>query len=251
MRICSGPAATSSWIFSPAPPARSARSTGSGRADEARTSSAALSGWASSAAHVAARPSGGLEPRFQTGPVVLDHQRGQPARQRGVGNLGREPVDVGVDAARRDDHPRRVDDRGRGVEHHVDAVHRVGVARPPDRDDPAAGDAEARVADAEHRVGDEAADDRDLDPAALGADAEPVAHRVAEPGEDPVWAAAVVGLRHEPEVGVGEPDAVRHRGTPARGRAPARPRARPRRRAARRPGPRGRGSRARRRTGAG
>jgi hypothetical protein len=47
---------------------RSASSTGPGRAEEARTSSAALSGWASSAAHVAASPSAGLAPRFQTGP---------------------------------------------------------------------------------------------------------------------------------------------------------------------------------------
>ena len=44
VRICSGPAPTSSWIFSPPPPARSAASTGSGRDEEPRTSSAALSG---------------------------------------------------------------------------------------------------------------------------------------------------------------------------------------------------------------
>ena len=67
-RICSGPAPTSSWIFSPAPPERSAAATGAGSEDEARTSSAALTAWPSSAAHVAASPSAGLAPRFQTGP---------------------------------------------------------------------------------------------------------------------------------------------------------------------------------------
>ena len=39
-----------------------------GRADDARTSRQTLSGWASSAAQVARRPSSGLQPRFQTGP---------------------------------------------------------------------------------------------------------------------------------------------------------------------------------------
>ena len=43
-------------------------STGCGSTDEPRTRSAALSGTASSAAQVAARPSAGLQPRFQTGP---------------------------------------------------------------------------------------------------------------------------------------------------------------------------------------
>ena len=53
----------------PPPPARSARSTGSGRADEPRTSSAALSGYASSAAQVGGEPlRPGCVPRFQTGP---------------------------------------------------------------------------------------------------------------------------------------------------------------------------------------
>ena len=70
------------------------------------------------------------------------------------------------------------------------AVHRVGVAGAADGDDPPAGDAEARAAHAEHGVGDEPADDRDLHPAALRAHAEPVAHRVAEAGEDAVRAAA-------------------------------------------------------------
>ena len=41
---------------------------GPGRDEDARTSRQALSGWASSAAQVARRPSSGLQPRFQVGP---------------------------------------------------------------------------------------------------------------------------------------------------------------------------------------
>ena len=175
-----------------------------------------------------------------------------PASAR-VGDLRREPVHVRVDAAGRHDHARRVDDRGARVEHDVDAVHGVGVARAADRDDPPAGDPEARVADAEHRIGEQPADDRQLDAAALGAHAEAVAHRVAEARQDPVRPAGVVGLGHQPEVGVGEPDGarLRHRGSPARAPAPALPRARRRHRAPRRRVRRGRGSRARRRTASG
>ena len=69
--------------------------TGPGRAEDARTSRQALSGCASSAAQVARSPSSGLQPRFQTGPVVLDHERRQAAGQRRVADLRREPVHVG------------------------------------------------------------------------------------------------------------------------------------------------------------
>ena len=61
--------------------------------------------------------------------------------------------------------------------------------------------------------------DRDLDPAALGAHAEAVAHRVAEARQEPIRAAGLVDLGHEPQVGVAEPDALRHPDTPARARS--------------------------------
>ena len=160
---------------------------------------------------------------------VLDHERRQPAGERGVGDLRREPVHVRVDAAGRDDHAGRVDHGRARVEHDVDAVHRVRVAGAADRDDAPVAHAEARATHAEHRVGDQPADDRELDAAALGAHAEPVAHRVAEAGQDPVGPARLVGLGHEPEVGVGEPDgpaqAPRYPRSRAQRRAP--PRSRP------------------------
>ena len=61
-------APTSSWIFSPAAPASSAASSGSGRDDEPRARNAKLSGQASVAADMRARYQAGFVPRFQTGP---------------------------------------------------------------------------------------------------------------------------------------------------------------------------------------
>ncbi len=126
-----GPAATSSWIFRPAPPARSACQhqvlARGGAADEQR----GVQGYASSAAHAVCSSSGGLQPRFQTRPGSWMTSARQPARQRGVGDLRREPVHVGVDAAGRDDEARGVVDRGGGVQDDVDPVHRVRLpARP-------------------------------------------------------------------------------------------------------------------------
>ncbi len=152
-----------------------------------------------------------------------------------------------VDGARRDDHAAGVDHRGARVEHDVDAVHRVRVAGPADRGHAAAGDADARPPDAEHRVEQQAAGDRDVHAAAAGAHAQAVAHRAAPAGEQLVRAADVVGLRLDDQAGVAE---LRHRGSPARVRAPGRARARRRRRAGRRRGPRGRARCARRRSGA-
>ena len=68
VRICRGPAPTSSWIFSAAPPALKPSSTGPGRDEEPRTNSATFSGTSSSAAHAVASPDSGLVPRFHTGP---------------------------------------------------------------------------------------------------------------------------------------------------------------------------------------
>ena len=115
---------------------------------------------------------------------------------------------VRVDAAGRDDHPGRVEDRGADVEHDVDAVHRVRVAGAPDADDAAVGHADRRVADAEDRVEDQAADDRGVDAAALGPHAEAVAHRVAEAGDELVGPVDVVALGDDVQRGVAEADGV-------------------------------------------
>ena len=104
--------------------------------------------------------------------------------------------------------PGRVEDGGADVEHDVDAVHRVRVAGTADADDAAVGHADRRVADAEDRVEDQAADDRGVDAAALGAHAEAVAHRVAEAGDELVGAVDVVALGDDVEVGVAEANGV-------------------------------------------
>ena len=58
----------SSWIFSPAAPAIRIDSSGSGREEEPRASSAMLSGQASIAPCIRRSAYAGLAPRFQTGP---------------------------------------------------------------------------------------------------------------------------------------------------------------------------------------
>ena len=53
---------------------------------------------------------------------------------------------------------------------------------------------------AEHGVGEQPADDRELHAPALRAHAQAVAHRVPEPRQDPVGPAGLVGLGDEPEI---------------------------------------------------
>ena len=196
------------------------------------------------------RPGGGEQLRRVAAEVpdragVLDDERRQPAGERGVRDLRGQPVHVRVDAAGRDDQAARVVDRGGGVQHDVDPVHRVRVAGAADAHDPPAADADAGVPHPEHGVDDQAAGDRDLHPAALRAHREAVAHRAAPAGDDRVRLA--LGL--EPQVAVGQPHALRHRDTPACGRAPEPRPARPPRRAGHRPARRGRGRSARPRSG--
>ena len=103
-----------------------------------------------------------------------------------------------IDGAGRDDEAGGVEHRGGGVEHDPDAVHRVGVAGPADRGDPALGHPEARAPHAEDRVEQEAAEEGDLHQPRLGPHAEPVAHGVPEARQHGVRAARVVGLGREP-----------------------------------------------------
>ncbi len=226
VRIWSGPAETSSWIFSPAPPARRACRTGSGLGGGAADQQRRVE-----RVRVERRPGGGEQLRRVAAEVpdragVLDDERRQPAGERGVRDLRGQPVHVRVDAAGRDDQAARVVHRGGGVQHDVDPVHRVRVAGAADAHDPAAAHADAGVPHPEHGVDDQAARDRDLHPAALRAHREAVAHRAAPAGDDRVR--LTLGL--EPQVAVGEAHALRHRDTPACGPAPGpRPARRPRR----------------------
>ena len=95
------------------------------------------------------------------------------------------------------------------------------------------------------------ADDRELDAAALGAHAEPVAHRVARSRAGSVRPARLVALGDERTASL-SPSRTPGRQAPryprSRAQLERRVAARPARPAARRPGRRGRGSRARRRT---
>ena len=109
-------------------------------------------------------------------------------------------------AAGRDDHAGGVEDRGADVEHDVDAVHRVRVARAADATIAPVGHADRRVADAEDRVEDQAADDRGVDAAPFRAHAEAVAHRVAEAGDELVGAVDVVALGDDVQRRVAEAD---------------------------------------------
>ena len=246
-RSCSGPAPTSSWILSPPPPARSTSSTGPGRAEDARTSRQALSGCSSSAAQVAAQALLGVAAEVPDRPEVLHHERRQPAGERRVADLRREPVDVRVDAAGRRDQRAAVDHGRRRVEHDVDRVHRVGVARAADGDDAAVRDADARAPHAEHRIEQQDVGDREPDAAALGAHREAVAHRPAHAR----WRCRSTSSRSGSTSRPVSPSWTRGSGTeiaPLARQRQRRARARPDRRAGRRRARRGRARRAARRS---
>ena len=110
-RICSGPAPTSSWIFSPPPPARSASLDRAGARRGRAHQQHGVDGVGLERRPGRGEPLGGVVAEVPDGPVVLDHERRQAARERGVRDLRREPVHVRVDAAGRDDHAGRVDRR--------------------------------------------------------------------------------------------------------------------------------------------
>ena len=194
-RICSGPAPTSSWILSPAPPCMSAV------LDRARA------GRRGAHQHrdvqrdrVERRPHrrrrlGRVRAEVPHRAPVLGDQRRQASGQCGIAHLRREQVHVTVDAAGRHDQPARVEHRGAGVEHDLDPVHRVRVPGSAERDDAAVADADRGRAHAEHRVEEQPADDRDLDAAPLRAQAQSIPHRVAPAGNDLVRARDLVALR--------------------------------------------------------
>ena len=99
-RICSGPAPTSSWIFSPPPPARSASSTRLGPRGRRAHEQRGVDGVRLERGPGRGEPLGRVRAEVPDRAVVLDHERRQAAGERGVGDLRREPVHVRVDAAR-------------------------------------------------------------------------------------------------------------------------------------------------------
>src|SRR5207248_2106992 len=124
-------------------------------------------------------------------------------------------VDVAVDTARGEDLPvagqdfrRRPDDQGR-----IDAVHRVGVARFADADDPAVADADVGLDHAPVVQNDRAGDDQVG--RAFGTGHHALAHRLTDhlaAAEDHFVTAAgthrtVLGDLDQ-QIGVGQPDPV-------------------------------------------
>ena len=180
--ICGRRPPTSSWIFSPraagAQPLLHRLRAGRRAAHEGP----ALSGTPRGPPRSRRAPRR-VVPEVPHRAEVLDHQRRDPAGQRGVGDLRRQPVHVRVDGARRDDQPGRVEDRGRGVEHDLDPVHRVGVAGAADGDDRALRTIPMLVRRTP-RTGSSRSPPRiaSSTPPRLGQHAEPVAQRAPKPG---------------------------------------------------------------------
>ena len=161
----------------------------------------------------------GIAAEVPDGPEVLDHERRQPAGERGVADLRREPVHVACRSRRASRSSARPSTTAvRGVEHDVDRVHRVGIARPADARRRGRRDADARAPHARARG-------RAARTSVIARPTPPRSARTASPSRIvppmPVGdAARVVALDLDLEAGVAEAHArVRHRGSPAR--APA------------------------------
>ena len=202
-------APTSSWILRPAAPAIRLSSSGSGRDEEPRASSAMLSGQASMAACIRRSANDGLAPRFQTGPKSWRDHRRDARGQRLVDDPRRQQVHVRVDRAGRGDQALARVDRGVGADDDVDrAVHRVGVAGAADRGDAAVADADRGLADAEDRVDDDDVRDHEVARAGHGLRHQPVAAGLAEAHQQLVAGPRGVVLDPDLQPGVAEADAV-------------------------------------------
>ena len=156
------------------------------------------------------RDGGGLRPLGRAGAAAA--QRGQPGGQRLVDLRRREQVDVGVEAAGREDLALAGDHVGARADDQrgVDAVGDVGVAAAPDPDDPAGPDADVGADDAPVVEDDDVGDHRVE--RALGRGGERLVHRLADrlaAAEDRLLAAdGQVLLDLDPQVGVAEADLV-------------------------------------------
>ena len=136
---------------------------------------------ASNAAHIIAIASGGFMPRSHTGPQSWPTSVVSPPASAVSHTWGESQMHMRIDASGRDDEPAGLEHRRAGVEHHVDPVHGVGVARSAQRHDPPVADPDRRHPNAQHRVEHQPADDGDLHSPALGPHTQAVAHGVAPP----------------------------------------------------------------------
>ena len=110
-----------------------------------------LTGQASKALKRVRSAQGGVDADAPDRAELLPDDRGDAGGERGLHDPRREQVDVGVDGAGGGDHALAGDDGRAGADHDVDAVQGVGVAGPADGADPAVDQADAGLADAQHR----------------------------------------------------------------------------------------------------
>ena len=126
-----------------------------------RPSSWTLSGNASHASSRRWKLWAGLTPEIRDVAVAHPDDGGGAGREGGGDQAGGGQVDVAVDDAGRGDQALAHDPAGVGARDDGDVVGDVGVAGPPDRDDPAVLDPDVALEDAEHRIEDQrAADDQ-------------------------------------------------------------------------------------------
>ena len=140
--------------------------------------------------------------------VVLDDECRKAGGERLVGDARTQQVHVGVDRPGCGDQALARDDGGVGPEHHIDAIHDVGVAGAADRDNAPSGDADGGLAYAEDRVDHEYLGDGNFDGIKRGLRHQSVACGLRKAAEYLVAALLVVGLDLDHEARVAEADAV-------------------------------------------
>ena len=119
-----------------------------------------------------------------------------------------------VDRPGRGDQPLAGDDRGAGAHDHIDVVHHVGVAGPPDPADPTVADADRDLADLSGGVDhDDVGDHHVARLAHRGSlEQQAVASGLAEPGKELVASLLGVVLDLDDQPRVAETDAIADRG---------------------------------------
>ncbi len=145
-------------------------------------------------------------------------ERGHAAGERGGDQLGRDQVDVAVHRARGGHQAVADDGLGVRADGQVDAVADRRVAGRADAHDPAVLDADVRLHHAQHRVDDDRADQDRVELARVGLAGLHLAQpdRLAVAPQRLVAVRLAVLLDGQPQVRIGNPDAIAGRGPQAR-----------------------------------
>src|SRR5215472_12172069 len=211
----------SSWSLSPHAPASSCSRSGPGVLALPLPSRPQFTGRASPAQHLGQVP--GPERAGRGGGAVgrpgaaADH-RGDPAGQRRPGLLGRDHVDVAVDAPRRGHAALAGDHLGAGPDDQArrDPVHDVRVAGLADADDAAVAHAQVCLDHAEQGVQHHHVRDDQVERAVSGAGVwrlrHPVPDRLAAAEDRLLARHGQVRLHLADQVGIRQQEAVAHRG---------------------------------------